>query len=90
MKVIVALNFEWIFPKHLIGMDYLMLGCNLVVESVIDLKSAKKCCLAVIYYYKQFHNQVRVSVVLLGVVPQNDLSSAIIISRCYNDLNFFL
>ena len=26
----------------------------------------------------------------LGVVPQSDLSSTIIISRCYNDLNFFL
>ena len=23
-----------------------------------------------------------------GVVPQNDLSSTIIVSRCYNDLNF--
>ena len=27
---------------------------------------------------------------ILGVVPQSDLSSTIIVSRCYNDLNFFL
>ena len=26
----------------------------------------------------------------LGVVPQSDLSSTIIVSRCYNDLNFIL
>ena len=25
-----------------------------------------------------------------GVVPQSDVSSTIIVSRCYNDLNFFL
>ena len=27
---------------------------------------------------------------ILWVVPQSDLSSTIIVSRCYNDLNFFL
>ena len=33
VKVIEALNFEWIFPKQ--GTDDLLLGSNLIVESVI-------------------------------------------------------
>ena len=45
LKVIVVLNFEWIFKNPLKGTDNLMLGSNLVVESIIDLKSTIKCYL---------------------------------------------
>ena len=47
LKVIVALNFEWVFPKQKTGMDCLMLESNLIVESIIDVGSTKKCCLAI-------------------------------------------
>ena len=36
--------------ETVLGTDYLKLGSNLVVESVIDLGSAKKCCLALASY----------------------------------------
>ena len=47
LKVMVALNFEWIFPKIIKGMDYLILGIILIVKSVIDVGSTKMCCLAI-------------------------------------------
>ena len=35
--------------ETVMGTDYLMLGDNFVEESVIDLVSVKKCCLAITY-----------------------------------------
>ena len=44
----------------------------------------------ILVFVKPEKLHLRFDLMSKGVIPQSDLSSTIIVSRCYNDLNFFL
>ena len=73
-----------IYPVPLQSYSSLMIEVNLTVTLFLTANLTHVLDITLILKVKFTVGGVQ------GVVPQSDLSPTIILSRCYNDLNFFL